>query len=185
MVSAFGGHEVSLSQANLLKDDPAYDEESPPDKWFHPSDSAKDEPVEELPSRLKLFRKYCYMAYDRRGWGRLFNLIMYICYILVAALVQADNATANPNDVPHAGTVGLALYVIWIVLCALHTAFSCFSIHQTFAWAGLYKSTLYALLLVGTLNMMIQSFKNIVWGTMQVEYLLLIFMAAVSLLSFY
>eukprot|EP00986_Skeletonema_menzelii_P014650 scaffold9886_cov143-Skeletonema_menzelii.AAC.3 len=178
MVASFVGHEVPLSQANLCKDDPAYDEESPPSKWFHPSDSDNlDKPVEELPSRLRVFRKYNYMEYNPKGWGRFFNLIMYICYVLIAALIQADNATPTPDDVPHARTVGLIISVIWFVLAFVNSVYVCFSVHQTIAWAGLYKVILWSVLLGGTAVMLSYSFQNVVVGAMQIEYGLLIVMA--------
>ncbi|KAL7431042.1 hypothetical protein ACHAXM_002494 [Skeletonema potamos] len=61
------GKELTLSQSKLIsqtklidRDDPAYDEESPPGKWFKPSesDTLDNTAVKELPSNLRIFRKY-------------------------------------------------------------------------------------------------------------------------------
>lgn len=163
------GQETSLSQANLNKDDPAYDEESPPDKWFKPSEGAAldDKPVDELPPRLRLFRKYNYMEFDPMGWGRALNLIMYASYILVAVLVQVDNATLE--SIPHLPKVGAVFYAIWLVLVIVNVAYLFFSVRQNISWVGPYKTLLYCLLVPGTTAMFIHSFNDIKIGTMQFE----------------
>ncbi len=171
------GQELSLSESNLIKDDPAYDEESPPDMWFKPSEGAEldDKPVDELPSRLRLFRKYNYMEYDRKGWGRVMNLIMYASYILVTALVQASNATLEP--IPHLQQVGAAFFAIWQALNVVNGIYMLFSFRQNISWAGPYKMLLYCLFFGGTVTMFYYSFKDYNIGAMEFEYGFLIVMA--------
>lgn len=172
--------EISLSQSNLIKDDPAYDEESPQDKWFNPSEGVDldDKPVDELPPRLRKFRIYNYMEFNPKGFGRVVNLTMYASYILVAALVQAKNAVIEP--IPHLDIVGTVFFAIWQVLNFLNGFYIFFSLRQNISWAGPYNTFLYVLLVGGTIAMCYFSFKNtpITIGAMQFEYGLLIVMAA-------
>ena len=76
------GHEVVFSQRNL-KDDPAYDaydEESPPDRWFTPSSvDVAGGTDDELPKKLRLFRSYLFKEFT--VWGTPVNVLMYTSYV--------------------------------------------------------------------------------------------------------
>ena len=77
-ISRVIGQEMVYSKRNL-KDDPAYDEESPPDKWFTPSSAdvadVADGTDEELPKFLRLFRSYLITEYT--VWGKPVTALMY------------------------------------------------------------------------------------------------------------
>ena len=64
------------SSKRNFKDDPAYDEESPPDKWFTPSSAdVADGTDEELPKNLRRFRSY--LIKEFKFWGLPVNALMY------------------------------------------------------------------------------------------------------------
>ena len=70
------GQEMVYSSKRNLKDDPAYDEESPPDKWFTPSSAdVADGTDEELPKNLRRFRSYLIKEFTL--WGLPVNALMY------------------------------------------------------------------------------------------------------------
>jgi hypothetical protein len=77
-----GGHEMVFSKRNL-KDDPAYDaydEESPPDRWFTPSSvDVAGGTDDELPKTLRLFRSYLFKEFT--VWGTPVNILMYSSYV--------------------------------------------------------------------------------------------------------
>ena len=74
-ISRVIGQEMVYSKRNL-KDDPAYDEESPPDKWFTPSSAdVADGTDEELPKNLRRFRSYLIKEFTL--WGLPVNALMY------------------------------------------------------------------------------------------------------------
>ena len=76
------GHEVVFSKRNL-KDDPAYDaydEESPPDRWFRASSvDVAGGTDDELPKKLRLFRSYLFKEFT--VWGTPVNVLMYTSYV--------------------------------------------------------------------------------------------------------
>lgn len=70
------GQEMVFSSKRNLKDDPAYDEESPPDKWFTPSSAdVAGGTDEELPKNLRRFRSYLIKEFT--VWGLPVNALMY------------------------------------------------------------------------------------------------------------
>lgn len=77
------GHEVVFSSRRNLKDDPAYDaydEESPPDRWFTPSSvDVAGGTDDELPKKLRLFRSYLFKEFT--VWGTPVNILMYTSYV--------------------------------------------------------------------------------------------------------
>mmetsp|Transcript_3638 Transcript_3638/g.5368 ORF Transcript_3638/g.5368 Transcript_3638/m.5368 type:complete len:903 (+) Transcript_3638:172-2880(+) len=160
------GLEVTLSKANFAKD-PPYDEEV--------AKNTADGKVEELPSCLRLFRKINYVEYNPKGWGKPMNLTMYVMYVLIAALVSANAATADP--LPNLRFLAWTCYGVWQLLNFLNGLYMWGSVRQTLAWAGPYKCLLDMLFQGGTVTMVALSFENIKIGSMELEYGLLIVMA--------
>uniref|UniRef100_A0A7S2PV72 ATP-dependent transporter ycf16 n=1 Tax=Skeletonema marinoi TaxID=267567 RepID=A0A7S2PV72_9STRA len=160
------GLEVTLSKANFAKD-PPYDEEV--------AKNTADGKVEELPSCLRLFRKINYFEYNPKGWGKPMNLTMYVMYVLIAALVSANAATADP--LPNLRFIAWTCYGVWQLLNFLNGLYLFGSVRQTFAWVGPYRLFLDILFQGGTVAMVYLSFKNYKIGSMELEYGLLIVMA--------
>ncbi len=171
---------MTFSQSNLIKDDPAYDEESPPGKWFKPSesDTLDDNELKELPSRLRFFRRCNFSEFHRKGWGRPVNIIMYAMYILVAVLTTIDATT--PTTSAGFRLAGYACWWVWFVLTLVNIFYLFSSPRQVLAWTGTYKLLLFAMFETGTLISFFYSFKNVKLVTMNLEYVLLIVMAGVS-----
>ena len=169
------GHEVSISQANLAKDDEFHDVEV--------AKNTADGTVEKIPSSLRLFRKINYVECKPTGWGRPMNLTMYIMYVLIAGLVSFNHVTVEP--IPGIRVVGITCYGVWQFLNFLNSLYAWASLRQMFAWVGPYITLLDLALNVGTVLMFYYSFRDIAVGSLQLEYGLLIVMAGVSLLSIY
>jgi len=104
-----------------LKDDPAYDaydEESPPDRWFTPSSAdVAGGTDEELPKNLRLFRSYLFKEFT--VWGLPVNILMYSSYLFIACLIVAEMSDLTPNY--HAYWVaGIVSYAIWCAVGLAH-----------------------------------------------------------------
>ncbi|KAL7550896.1 hypothetical protein ACHAWF_014100 [Thalassiosira exigua] len=168
--------------ANKAKDDSsAADEEVGGTLYSLPEDKeVSDDQVDDddLPRRLRLYRKFRLSEHDR--WGRPVNAAMYVLYLFVVALITSYNVDDAQNQDERnnyylASRVGYGLYQALILV---HVPTFFMGRRTLYAWGGLFRVGMSVALNCGSIAFFAMAFSPDVGdGYHPFQNYLLLFMA--------
>ncbi|KAL7549513.1 hypothetical protein ACHAWF_014128 [Thalassiosira exigua] len=145
-------------------------------KAYRPAESANLKPSEELPNRLRRYRKF--RINEEKIWGKPLTMLMYILYMFVAVLITAYNVNTDSTKKTKAYAVAaLCGYSLWQILCLVNLPCLFWGRRSLFAWGGLIRVMILIMLNLATLLFFLTSFNRFNFGPKH-HALLLIFMAA-------
>ena len=137
----------------------AYDEESLHERWFNSTSSFSDDddtPDDKLKKKYRVHRKYLNLVFSKPG--AILDLIMFLTYIIVVALVVVDVINQDPSKEIIFFYVAVVCVIIWEIAIDIPLYAYLWGGRQGFAWGGLYVILLSLVLQAGTLVFFLTSF---------------------------